>query len=125
MVEFTIFEEIPRMSHDPHTLDRLRHILQARKVAWEEKKMFGGICFMVHDKMCFGISDRGLLLRIDPEESVLLSKQPGLSLMVHGTREMVGYLRAEPVTYDRDADLEQWIDKCLAYNPLAQSSKKR
>ena len=113
------------MSNDTITLDRLRNILKSRKIAWEEKKMFGGICFMIDDKMCFGTSDRGLLLRVDPDQEMAFRQRPGMSVMVHGGREMAGYRRAEQSAIDSDADLEFWIDECLTYNPKAKSSKKK
>ena len=42
------------MKTDLYLLDRLRNVLKVKNVAWQEKRMFGGHCFMVDDKMCFG-----------------------------------------------------------------------
>jgi TfoX/Sxy family transcriptional regulator of competence genes len=113
------------MAADTYTLDRLRQALKARNVAWMEKRMFGGDCFMVDDKMCFGTYKGGIMFRVDPEDSARLSQRPGVAVMVQGGREMVGFLQAEPSAYDRDDDLAFWIDQCLAYNPKAKASKKK
>jgi TfoX/Sxy family transcriptional regulator of competence genes len=113
------------MASDPYTLERLRHHMHARGMHWEEKKMFGGDCFMVDGKMCFGTYQGGIMWRVHPDEGEALSKREGVTVMVQGGRSMHGYLQAAPEAYDRDEDLAFWIDKCLAYNPLAKASKKK
>lgn len=113
------------MASDSFTLDRLRNSLTSRNVTWIEKKMFGGYCFMVDDKMCLGTNKDGIMFRVDPNESTQLTQVPGITVMEMGGRVMVGYLQAAPSAYDRDEDLAFWVDKCLAYNPMAKSSKKK
>ncbi len=56
------------MSYNEKLADRVREIisLTARKV--EEKKMFGGLCFMVNDKMCVGVESERLMVRLDPDK---------------------------------------------------------
>lgn len=103
----------------------MHHILKSRNVVWEEKKMMGGLCFMVDDKMCFGTYKGGIMIRIEPEEAVLLEKRTGAEQMIHGGRSMKGYLMVQPEGFDRDEDLEFWIGKCLEFNPKAKSSKKK
>lgn len=113
------------MASDPHTLERLRRSLQIRKVEWYEKRMFGGDCFMVDDKMCFGTYKGGIMFRVDPEMGEELAKRPHVSMMMQAGHVMPGFMQAEPEAYDRDEDLEFWIGQCLAYNPKAQASKKK
>ena len=110
---------------DEFLLDRLRNALNPHKVQWLEKKMFGGHCFMVDDKMCFGTYKGGLMVRIAPEESDELVKREGAGPMIHGGRTMKGYLFIEDEGYDSDSDLEFWVNKCLEFNPRAKSSKKK
>ncbi len=43
------------MAYDEFLADRTRQILKEKSIASEEKKMMGGLCFMVDDKMCFGM----------------------------------------------------------------------
>ena len=113
------------MATDPLLLDRMRNILTARKVTWTEKRMFGGDCFMVDDKMLIGTYKGGIMARIEPEEAEELTKRPGANQMIHGGRPMTGYLFIEDEGFDQDHDLEFWIVKCLEFNPKAKSSKKK
>jgi hypothetical protein len=112
------------MATDQWTLDRLRQALQARKVNFLEKRMFGGNCFMVDDKMVFCHSERGFMVRVNPDEMDALVEERGVRPMVHGGKIMKGFLYVPDSGYDLDADLDFWVDLCMAYNPLAKSSKK-
>lgn len=87
--------------------------------------MFGGNCYMVDDKMCFGTYKGGLMVRTAPEEEPELAQRKGAAPMIHGGRPMKGYLFIQPEGYDNDSDLEFWIDKSLEFNPRAKSSKKK
>ena len=106
-------------------LDRMRHILREKKVLWEEKKMFGGLCFMVNDKMCFGTYQGGLMARVNPEHVSEMIEREGAEQMIHGGRPMKGYVWIDPAGYDLDEDLEFWLQACLDFNPQAKSSKKK
>jgi TfoX/Sxy family transcriptional regulator of competence genes len=113
------------MATDPYFLERLRSILNTKKINWTEKRMFGGECFMVNDKMCFGTFKDGLMARVDPEEIGSMLARGGASLMTMGGKPMKGYLIIEEDGFDRDSDLEFWVQKCLEFNPKAKSSKKK
>ena len=113
------------MATDEYLLERMRNIMTSKSASWIEKKMFGGHCFMVDDKMCFGTYKGGVMVRIAPEESKQLIERQGASQMIHGGRPMTGYLFIEAEGYDQDADLEFWIQKCLEFNPRAKASKKK
>ena len=107
------------------TAHRIADVLTAKKIAFEQKRMFGGDCFMVDDKMCIGTYKNGLMARIDPAEEAELTQRHGVSRMTFGDSPMVGYLFIEADGFDLDADLAFWVDKCLAFNPKAKSSKKK
>ena len=115
----------PAMPIDEHLLERIDTILRRRKVQWTGKKMFGGYCYMVDDKMCLGFYQGGLMARVGPDAMPELVQREGAEQMVHGGRPMTGYLSVSPEAYDADADLEFWVDRCLAFNPLAKASRKR
>ena len=55
------------MAYDEELADRVRRIFADRSVAFEEKRMMGGLCFMVDGKMCVGVEKERLMVRIDPE----------------------------------------------------------
>jgi hypothetical protein len=113
------------MAADEYQLDRMRSVLKESKTAWDEKRMFGGTCFMVDDKMCFGTFQGGMMVRVDPEEIDDLIKRDATEQMINGGRPMKGFLLVSPEGYDMEDDLEFWINKCLAFNPFAKSSKKK
>ncbi len=59
----------------------------------EEKKMFGGVAFMVNGKMCVTASDRGLMCRVDPARMDELTAKKGCSVLTMKGREYRGYVR--------------------------------
>ncbi len=107
------------------TAERIADLLTAKNVAYGQKKMFGGECFMVDEKMLMGTYKGGLMARVDPTEAEDLIHRSGASQMIHGGRPMVGYLFIEPEGYEMDSDLAFWLEKCLAFNPKAKASKKK
>ena len=112
------------MAYDEFLADRIRVILKEKQVSFDERKMMGGICYMVNDKMCLGIVKSNLMARIDPElyEQVLSKK--GCREMDFTGRTMKGFVFVEPEGIDMDQDLDYWIQLCLDFNPKAKSSKK-
>ena len=113
------------MAYDEFLADRIRETLKDKKVFYDERKMMGGLCFMVDDKMCLGIIKNKLMARVGPEvyEKVLTMK--GSSKMDFTGRPMKGYVFVEPEGIDMDKDLENWVQLCLEFNPFAKSSKKK
>ena len=91
----------------------------------DRKKNDGGITFMVDDKMCFVTFRGGLLCRINPEERDKLLRETGAEIISQGGREMKGYVLIQPADYESDQELEFWISKCLKFNPMAKSKKKK
>lgn len=112
------------MAYDELLADRIRQVLQERKSHFEEKKMFGGICFMVDDKMCIGVINNNLMARVDPEQEEQFLKDKGTRPMDFTHRPMKGYIYVDANGTDMDEDLGKWVDRCLEFNPLAKSSKK-
>lgn len=107
------------------TGERIANHLTAKNVSFEQKKMFGGLCFMVDAKMLMGTYKGGIMVRVGPEEAETLTNRPGASQMIHGGRMMAGYLIVEPEGYDDDNDLAFWVERCLAFNPTAKASGKK
>jgi len=56
------------MAYNEKLADRVRAIIAATHKNVEEKAMFGGLCFMVNDKMCVGIEKERMMVRLDPEK---------------------------------------------------------
>jgi TfoX/Sxy family transcriptional regulator of competence genes len=113
------------MAYDTHLADRINQVLKTKHIAYQEKKMMGGLTFMVDDKMCLGIIKENLMIRVDPEIQDELLQKPGCRIMDFTKRPMKGYLYIEPLAVDMDEDLEKWIQYALDFNPKAKSSKKK
>jgi len=113
------------MAYNEFLADRMRLVLKGKGVNYSEKKMMGGLTFMVDDKMCVGIVKENLMARIDPNiyEEALTRK--GCREMDFTKRPMKGFVFVEPEGTDMDDDLEEWILLALDYNPKAKSSKKK
>ena len=113
------------MAYDQHLGDRINARLTELKSNFYEKKMFGGLCFMVNDKMCVGIVKETLMVRIDPELEAELKRKEGVQDMTFTGRPMKGYLYVSPEAIDSDDDLSYYLEKALEFNPKAKMSKKR
>lgn len=119
------------MAYDEFAADRIRQVFQDKRVAYEEKKMIGGMCFMVDGKMCVGThidkkSGQNLLMaRIGEDAVEEAMKQDGCLPMDFTGRPMKGYVFVNPDGTDMDADLASWIQLAMDFNPLAKASKKR
>lgn len=113
------------MAYSEILADRVRTMLENKSIAFEEKKMMGGLSFMVNEKMCVGVVKDTLMARIDPEnyESALAKK--GAREMDFTGRPMRGFLFIDEEGTTNDSDLAYWVRQCLDYNPKAKSSKKR
>lgn len=113
------------MAYDEFLADRMRQTLKELNVNYFEKKMMGGLTFMVDDKMCVGIIKNDLMARIDPEFYEEAIRIKGCREMDFTGRPMKGFVLIEPVAVDMNDNLSFWIQKALDYNPMAKSSKKK
>ena len=112
------------MAYDQFLADRLRQALDLRKVNYRELAMMGGLCFMVADKLCIGIIKKDLMVRLNPDDTHKYLKLPGARPMDFSGKPMKGYLFIDADGYDYDEDLDNWVDRCLDYNPFAKASER-
>ena len=112
------------MAYSEVLADRVR-IFLASQANVEEKKMMGGLAFMVNDKMCVGVSNDDLMVRHDPEIKDQLLERNGCRPMDFTGRPMKAFVFVGPEGTDSDSELKYWIDVALEYNPRAKSSKKK
>jgi hypothetical protein len=119
------------MAYDEFLADRIRQIMKEKKVSFIEKKMMGGLCYMIDDKMCCGIhfdkkkQSNLLMARIGEQASDQALQQTGCHPMDFTGKPMKGFVFVTPDGYDMDEDLANWIQLCLDFNPHATSSKKK
>ncbi len=114
------------MAYNPHTASRVREYLSNfPNVLIEEKKMFGGLAFIVNGKMCVNVSGENLMCRFDPSRGEELSHKTGYQKVVMRGREYKGYCYVNPEGYDHEEEFRYWVNLCLAFNEKAKSSKGR
>lgn len=118
------------MPYTEATIQRIREILQQKGAGFYEKAMFGGICFMVDDKMlCACKIDKAtkedrLICRLSPEAYDEALKQDGVAPMDFTGKSMKGYVYVEAAAFATTRDLNHWLQLCLDFNPFAKASKK-
>ncbi|MBM9547425.1 TfoX/Sxy family protein [Leptospira sp. 201903074] len=90
----------------------------------EEKKMFGGLCFMVNGKMCICVRNDEIMCRIDPEtfESILSKKKA--RPMIHNGHLMKGFVFVKEENIKTKKEIEYWIQLSLEYNKKSPPAKK-
>jgi hypothetical protein len=113
------------MAFDENLAERIRSTLKQNHVSFEEKKMFGGVCYMVDDKMCVGVIKENLMVRTDPENYLHLLLRTGCRHMDFSGQSMKGFLYVAPEGIDMDKDLDEWISFALEYNPRAKATAKK
>ena len=114
------------MPYDINLSDRVREYLsKVDELKIEEKKMFGGLAFMVNGKMCINIGDNQSMCRFDPDLTEQLAEKPGFQPMIMKGKEYQGYCYVDPIGYSSQKDFEFWINLCMDYNGKAKISKKR
>ena len=112
------------MAYNQRLAERIRERLAETKKV-KEKKMMGGLTFMVNDKMCIGIIKDEMMCRIDPDmQDVALSKI-GCRIMDFTGRPMKGYVMVDDIGMKSKKDFDYWIGLCLEFNKKAKSSKKK
>jgi TfoX/Sxy family transcriptional regulator of competence genes len=112
------------MAYNGRLADRVREQL-LNEGTLAEKKMMGGLCFMIGDKMCAGIIGDDLMLRVDPEIYPALLEKHGCREMKFTGRPMKGYVLVEEEAMPSNEDLAEWIALALEFNPRARSSKRK
>lgn len=114
------------MAYDTKLAERIRTYLQQfPKLKTEEKKMFGGLAFMVNGKMCINISGQNLMCRFDTSKSELVAKRDGFRPMIMKGKELNGYCYVDPIGFQSPKDFEFWITLCLEFNNSAKSSRRK
>ena len=102
------------MPYDTQAADGIRVLLSGRHFV--ERKMMGGIVFMVNGNMCVTASGRGgILVRVGPEAQMRALKEPHVQPMRMAGRSMAGFVRVMPEGYRTAAALRKWVKRGLDY----------
>jgi TfoX/Sxy family transcriptional regulator of competence genes len=103
------------VAYDEKLADRIRELIGS-EIDLTEKKMFGGLAFLIGGNMAIAASGQGgLLVRVEPEESDTLVARTGARLMEMRGRQMQGWLRVDPEDVRTKRQLARWVDLGTAY----------
>jgi len=100
--------------YDEKLADRIRQALGRRK-GLTERKMFGGIAFMVGGNMCCGVVKRDLMVRVGPDQYERLLGEPGARPMDFTGRPMKGMLYVDGGALANAKTLTKWVDRGADY----------
>ncbi len=102
------------MAYDEGLAVRIRELMQGIS-GLAEKKMFGGIAFMVHGNMCSGVVGDTLMMRVGADGHEPALAQPHARPMDFTGRPMKGMIYVDPPGFESDADLQAWLDRGLDF----------
>ena len=112
------------MTYDLRLAERIRHLLADRGDV-HERKMMGGLVFMVKGGMCCAVSGRGgILVRVGPD-APKLAKEPHVKPMRMAGRIAKNFIRVMPEAYRTTAQLRKWVERGDAFTTTLPAKTKR
>lgn len=111
------------MPFDDKLANRVRKILEKTE-GLSEKKMFGGICFLVNGNMALGLVNNDLMIRVKPDDSEKLLSSPHVRKMDFTGRPLKGYLYIGAKGTESDKDLRKWVMKGIEFALSLPARKK-
>jgi TfoX/Sxy family transcriptional regulator of competence genes len=103
------------MAYDEDLAERIR-LLTAGEPGLTEKKMFGGLAFLIDGNMAIAASGQGgILVRVDPDDSERLVDETDAELMVMRGKAMRGWLRVESQHLGTKPELATWVQRGTSY----------
>jgi hypothetical protein len=103
------------MPFDSELAGRIRHVLAAAGATPTEKKMFGGLAFLVGGNMCCGVMGQDLLARVGPDATAGALAEPGTRPFDMGRRTSRGWVLVGPGAIATDEALTAWVGRALAF----------
>ena len=103
------------MAYDEAFAERVREVISLRE-GWTERKMFGGLGFMLRGNMACGVTSTSeLMVRIPPEDNDAALSEPHVREFEMAGKKMGGWLIVERAGLDSDEDLAGWVDAGADY----------
>lgn len=103
------------MAYDDKLAERVRTAI-GKKRGLTEKKMFGGLGFMLNGNLVCGVSDRGLLLRVEPGDTdKVLAMKHVMEFVMKGRPPMKGWVRVHEDGLGTAAQVKKWVAMGVAY----------
>ena len=102
------------MAFDEQLAARIRaHLTKRRGIA--ERKMFGGVCFLLRGNMCCGVHRDALIVRLGPEEAGRALAEPHTRVFDLTGRPMKAWVLVESKGLVNDAELERWVARAASW----------
>lgn len=102
------------MAYDEITAARLRQALTA-VAGVSERRMFGGLVFMLHGNMCCGVHQNNLMLRVGPAQYDVALAQPYAGVMDFTGRPLRGFVTVQPPGFATAAALQEWVGQAVDF----------
>ena len=102
------------MSYDPEAAERVRRLLSGRDDV-VEKKMVGGLSFLVNGNMCCGITGTALMVRVGADGREQALREPHVRPMQFAGRALSGFICVEPAGFTADEALARWVQRGLDF----------
>jgi TfoX/Sxy family transcriptional regulator of competence genes len=112
------------VAYNEQLATRIRDYLALLRLPTEEKRMMGGLCFMVRDKMCVGVTEDRLMVRLDPATVPAALTRLGCTPMAFTGRPLRSFVFVSPEGWTATKEFNRWLALALEFNPQAKSSKK-
>lgn len=109
------------MAYDEALADRVKAAIGGIRGV-HEKRMFGGLTFMVHGKMCVSVGHNRIMCRIDPAIHDELLERQGVRTVVMKGRAYRGYVHVDAEALKLNRDLHHWVGLALDFNKRATAS---
>lgn len=102
------------MNYDPEAAERVRQVLSNRDGV-VEKRMIGGLSFLLNGNMCCGIRDRALMVQVGARGREQALREPHVWPMQLGGRTLSGFICVEPAGFAADDALASWVQRGLDF----------
>lgn len=112
------------MAYDPALVERIQTLL-ADRAGVSQKRMFGGVCFLLHGHMACGVADDRLMLRVGPERHEATLALPHVVPMDFTGRPLRGFVFVQPAGFRTAAALRKWLDLALEVAATSPAEKGR
>src|SRR5215208_3114181 len=102
------------MAYDQQLAERIGKALEKRK-GITEKKMFGGVAFLLSGNMCCGVSGNDMIVRLAPDETASALAEPNTRVFDMTGRPMKGWIVVAANGLGTDAELRTWVDRSVKF----------
>ena len=102
------------MTENEVLIERIRPLLAGR-AGFSEKKMFGGVCFLINGNMCLGTWKGSLIVRLGKEKHEETLARPHTRPANITGRVMTGWALVEPSGIESERDLKTWVGEAAAF----------